>query len=220
MQLTVFNGSPRGKKGNTKILMDKFLDGFRKIAGNDAEVHYLDNREKRKQAARIFANSEAVIVSFPLYSDSTPGLVKEFIESLAPFKGRKGNPKLGFVVQSGFPEGIHTACVERYLEKLARRLRCPYIGTIRKGGVEGIQRKTEKANRPLYRDFETLGESFGRTGSFDPAIVERFKKPERLPRAIFPLFYIMMKFGIMDMGWNRLLKASDAFAKRLDRPFA
>jgi multimeric flavodoxin WrbA len=92
MQLTVFNGSPRGKKGNTKTLMDKFLDGFRKIAGNDAEVHYLDNREKRKQAARIFANSEAVIVSFPLYSDSTPGLVKEFIESLAPFKGRKGNP--------------------------------------------------------------------------------------------------------------------------------
>ena len=43
---------------------------------------------------------------------------------------REGNPPVGFVVQSGFPEGLHSRYVERYLEKLAARLGSPYLGTI------------------------------------------------------------------------------------------
>ncbi len=199
--------------------MDKFLAGFTRNAGNTAEIYYLSNKDTRKKVPDLFKRSEVVILAFPLYSDCTPGIVKEFIESLAPLKNKAHKTKLGFFVQSGFPEGIHTACVEQYLEKLARRLGCPYIGTIRKGGVEGIQHKSERSNRTLYLDFESLGEKFGKTGAIDPLITERLKKPERFPRAMYPLFLLMMKIGLVDMGWNRQLKANNAFGKRYDRPY-
>jgi len=38
----------------------------------------------------------------------------------------RGNPPLGFIVQSDFPEGLHWRYVERYLEKLAARSGSPY----------------------------------------------------------------------------------------------
>jgi len=49
------------------------------------------------------------------------------------------NPSLGFLVQSGFPEGLHSRYVERYLESWQKRLGCPYLGTIVKGQREGVR---------------------------------------------------------------------------------
>jgi len=53
-----------------------------------------------------------------------PGIVKVFIESLEPLCSREGNPDVGFIVQSGFPEAIHSRYVEKYLEKPSLRLGC------------------------------------------------------------------------------------------------
>jgi len=61
------------------------------------------------------------------------------------------------------------------LKKLARRLHAPYLGTVVKGGVEGIQIKPPLLNRSLRRDFVRLGRRFGETGAFDPQIVARLK---------------------------------------------
>ena len=88
---------------------------------------------------QAFAGAECVLLGFPLYTDAMPGMVKHFIEALEPLAGRKDNPSLGFLVQSGFPEGLHSRYVERYLEKLAERLGCPYLGTIVKGNGEGVR---------------------------------------------------------------------------------
>ena len=42
MKLTIFNGSPRGKVSNTKVLVDQFLDGFMKGSGNSYKIVYLN----------------------------------------------------------------------------------------------------------------------------------------------------------------------------------
>ena len=68
-----------------------------------------------------------------------PAIVKQFIEALEPLKNRENNPPMGFIVQSGFPEALHSRYVEHYLQKLAARLNAPYLGTIVKGGGEGIR---------------------------------------------------------------------------------
>ena len=54
-----------------------------------------------------------------------------------------GSPRskksLVFIVQSGFPEAIHSVCIEKYLKKFTSKLNCTYLGTVIKGGVEEIQ---------------------------------------------------------------------------------
>jgi multimeric flavodoxin WrbA len=40
--LTVFNGSPRGSKGNTPLMLNQFGEGFASIAGHTWEIHNLN----------------------------------------------------------------------------------------------------------------------------------------------------------------------------------
>ena len=58
MKLTVFNGSPRGRKSNTRIVLEHFLKGFSETEGNKHEVYYLNRVKEEDQFTRAF--SEAV----------------------------------------------------------------------------------------------------------------------------------------------------------------
>ena len=196
MRLTVFNGSPRGKKSNTKVLLDHFLEGFVATHWNTYELAYLIHVKEAKKFFTLFQNAEEVILAFPLYTDAMPAIVKTFIESLEPLCGCAGLPGIGFIVQSGFPESRHSRYIERYLEKLAGRLGCQYKGTVIKGGVEAIRidplldkrlhkwiskigKATDLAgvghllnNENLSKIFYMLGKTYGKTGEFDKEIVK------------------------------------------------
>ena len=239
MRLTVFNGSPRGRSSNTRRLLGFFLEGFSRIPGNEFEITYLVDR-RPDEALKRFRQAKHVLIAFPLYFDAMPAMVKDFIESLAPLRKRASNPSLGFIVQSGFIEPTHSRAVKRYLAKLARRLGCPYRGTVIKGGGEAVRIVSLRQNLlgkaifwlagktdiggfghllstdKLKQMFFELGQSFGRTGHFDPALVARLARPEKLNRFHFWL----AKTVVERFYWNRLLKKNKAFSKRFDRPFA
>src|SRR5512147_762358 len=166
-RLTLFNGSPRGKRGNTPIFLREFAQGF----GGESEMHHLIQVKQREQHVQAFTEAECAWIGFPLYTDSMPGSVKHFFEALEPLVGRKGNPPVGFIVQSGFPEGLHSRYVERYLEKLAARLGSPYLGTIVKGGGEGVRIMPPEMTRSLFDDLRTLGAGLRREGRLDPEVL-------------------------------------------------
>lgn len=219
MKLTVFNGSPRGRRSNTRILVELFLKGFSETKGNNHEVYYLNRVQEQDQFIQAFSEAECVLLAFPLYTDSMPGVVKLFIEALEPFAGRKNNPALGFIVQSGFPEAAHSRMVERYNEKLASRLGCPYLGTIVKGGVEGIQVQPPKMTAKLFTRFYKLGRVFGRDGSFDKILVEQLAKPERLSQIVLLLLQLLKPTGLLNFFWNRQLKKNGAYSRRHAAPY-
>jgi NAD(P)H-dependent FMN reductase len=219
MRLALFNGSPRAARSNTRILIDWFLEGFLRGEGNQAEVHHVNRVRLREEQVQRFAAAEQVIVAFPLYHDSVPGILKHFIEALEPLCQRAPNPPLGFVVQSGFPEARHSRAVERYLAKLARRLHAPYLGTVVKGGVEGIQIKPPWMNRSLRRDLVRLGQRFAETGAFDPQIVARLARPERLPLSSRLFLQAFGRTDAANFYWSTQLKKNGAFERRFARPF-
>lgn len=70
-------------------------------------------------------------------------VVKTYIEAFKPrvdiAKAEGANPILGFMVQSGFPEALHSRLLQRNLEKLVRRLCASYAGTVVRGGGEALQ---------------------------------------------------------------------------------
>ncbi len=148
-----------------------------------------------------------------------PGVVKNFIEALEPLRGRENNPPIGFLVQSGFPEGLHSRYVERYLEKLALRLGSPYLGTIVKGGGEGTRINPPEATQGLFEKLISLGSSFASSGQLDSAILKEIAKPERYPLALNPIFRLFLRLPIAHGYFDRMLKENDAFERRFDAPF-
>ena len=218
MRLTVFNGSPRVEKSNTKILLERFLEGYSQNPANSHELFYL-RKEEPSEMAEVFGEAENVLLAFPLYVDCMPALVKSFIEGLEPLCGREGNPAMCFLVQSGFPEAAHSRYVQRYLEKLSRRLGSEYLGTMVKGGVEGIQAKPPWMNRKLFGYFHDLGEGFGENGRLDRDILRKLAQPERLSGPRLAAIKIALKTGLVDIYWKLMLKKNDAFDKRFDCPY-
>ncbi len=214
MRLTVFNGSPRGKDSNTGILLEQFTNGFMTTDGNSYELAYLVQTKKQGEFVQLFSEADHVLLAFPLYTDAMPGIVKTFIESLEPFCDKKGNPDIGFIVQSGFPESAHSRYVARYLEKLAERLGCVCKGTIIKGGVEGIQGQPALMTRKLFKSFYQLGKYFGYTREFDDDIVRRLARPEKVNK----LHSLMLKYIGTNLYWNPMLKKNNAYSKRFARP--
>jgi hypothetical protein len=184
--------------------------------GNSYELAYLVRVKDRESFIKLFKEAEHVLLAFPLYFDAMPAVVKTFIESLEPLCRRKGNPDIGFIVQSGFPESIHSRYVERYLEKLAKRLGCKYKGTVIRGGVEGIRATPDRMNRQLFKSFYELGKAFGETGEFDKQIVFKLAQPERLTK----FYFWIIRLVTHKLYWDKILKENNAFEKRFARPYA
>jgi multimeric flavodoxin WrbA len=118
MKLAIFNGSPRLKKSNSKILIEHFLKGYHKRSDESPSVGYLANLKRLEQNVELFKNSEIVLIIFPLYTDCMPGVVKEFFEKIYESGNYSAKKKIGFIVQSGFPEMIHSVWVEKYSKAL------------------------------------------------------------------------------------------------------
>jgi NAD(P)H-dependent FMN reductase len=220
MKLTVFNGSPKGKESNTKFLVDLFLAGFESLDGNSSELFYLNRVGEVEQFRQAFSEAEAVLLAFPLYTDAMPGLVKAFIEALEPLCGREGNPLIGFMVQSGFPEAVHSRYVEQYLEKLADRLGCAYAGTIIKGNGGSVRTMPPLMTRQLFKTFHQVGKSFGRTRQFDRRMLAKLAGPEPYPRWLSTLTKLK-DLPFINLFWIIQLLQNGAYTykRRSARPY-
>ncbi len=218
-RLTIFNGSPRGRRGNTPILLDQVATGFRSVPDRSVDLIHLNRTREAGRWLDAVAQAECVWLGFPLYTDAMPGLVKGFIEHLEPLVGRTSNPPIGFLVQSGFPESAHSRYVERYLAKLAQRLKAPYLGTIVKGGGEGVRLMPETTNRQLFKALQTLGRSLALEGRLDPQSLRDVAGVERYPALLAPVFRLFVNTSWATGYWDEQLKRNGVFERRFDRPF-
>jgi multimeric flavodoxin WrbA len=214
-RLTLFNGSPRGRKGNTPIFLGEIAKGF----DGPNEIHHLVRLKETDKMVQSFAEAECVIIGFPLYTDSMPGIVKFFMEALEPLVGRANNPPVGFVVQSGFPEGLHSRYVERYLEKLAARLGSPYLGTVVKGNGEGVRMMPPEMNKDLFANLQKVGASLAANGCFDSAALQAIAKPERFPAILGPIFRVFLRLPMAHSYFDNMLKQNGVYEQRFARPF-
>ena len=219
-RLTLFNGSPRGRKGNTPILLTQFGEGFASLPAHAYELHHLNRLKDTARFVQAWAEAECVWLGFPLYTDAMPGMVKAFIEALEPLRGRPGNPPVGFLVQSGFPEAAHSRHIERYLQKLAARLSSPYLGTIVKGSGEGVRLMPEQSNQALFTAMQRLGRGLAETGGLEVEMLQQVAKPESYPAYLAPFFKIFVRTSTASWYWDSQLKQNGAYERRFARPYA
>lgn len=217
MQLLIINGSPRGTKSNSKIFLDYFTKGvISSILFQSVEVCYLNKIKSHKQFIEQFKASSHIVIAFPLYTDSMPGIVMNFIELLPHCP----NKTVGFIIQSGFPEAEQSMYVERYLEKLAKRMEWNYAGTIIKGGVEAMSIFPKFSKLGMYKNLFRIGQDFGKTGLFNAKIVARMKNPFKHKKIELAASNFMISFGLVAFYWNLHLAKNKAIRKRSDTPYA
>jgi NAD(P)H-dependent FMN reductase len=216
MKIAIINGSPRGKNSNSRLLTDHFMAGLEKADLTvEYETFYLMNQYQTQDAIDSCLRSDMILMAFPLYTDAMPGIVKLFFEKLPSFSGKK----IGYMVQSGFPEAIHCFYLEKYLEIFTRKLGATYLGTVPRGNVEGIKDRSARMNKGLYSKYFKLGQYFGTKGEFNPKIIRELKKPFVLPPVARVFCNLVLKTGLSDYGWNRHLKLNNAFPARNARPY-
>ena len=204
-------------KSNSTILVNQFLKGYSNSGKYHSPIQYMAATRKNDKHLLVAQEADTLLFIFPLYTDAMPGQVKYFFESLSgiDMKGKT----VGFIVQSGFPEAYHSVFLERYLEKLTRRLDCQYLGTVIKGGAEGIQMMPPYMTRRLYIRFFKLGRYFALSGAFNQKIVKKLRTPYRMNALRRSIFKIMMATGTANFYWNVKLKANHVYEKRFACPY-
>lgn len=219
MQLLTINGSPRGKKSNSKVLIETILQGANGIDNFTSNVEYLNDFKSYDQILQSISKAETIIFVFPLYTDSMPGSMMKFIETLKKSPEHIENKKIGFIVQSGFPEMHHSVYIQKYLSKLIKRLKCENIGSAILGGIEGIQARSEESNKELTDNLREIGKKIASDGFIDAQIVDRISQTYKF--SLIKAFLAKILFKIMKSHpyWDRQLKANNAFDHRYDQPY-
>ena len=103
MKLTVFNGSPKGKRGNTYVMVEAFLEGFREAGGEGEHVLLVEKKIKPCTACGTcwvktpgecvqdddmealvpkILDSDILCFATPLYVDNVTGMMKDFMDRL------------------------------------------------------------------------------------------------------------------------------------------
>ncbi|MBK1809812.1 hypothetical protein JHL18_04045 [Clostridium sp. YIM B02505] len=147
-KICFINGSPRGKNSASMT----FIDELCKITSdtiNEIKHFSLNGQLVYEEVA----TSDAIVIAFPLYVDTLPSSVIEFLEALHPFaKNSTKETKIYAIVNCGFFEGIQTKNAIALIENF-----CLKTGLIWRFGVgigAGEFMKSTKDIIPLNSDIK------------------------------------------------------------------
>ncbi len=103
MKLTVFNGSPKGRRGNTYVMVEAFLEGVREAGVEGEQVFLADlkinpctacgtcwvrtpgecvQNDDMKALVPKILDSDILCFATPLYVDNVTGMMKNFMDRL------------------------------------------------------------------------------------------------------------------------------------------
>jgi multimeric flavodoxin WrbA len=201
-------------------MLARLAEGWTEAGGGSVEILHLARRADLERAVAAYAEADVLMLGMPLYTDAMPAIVKDWIERLEPRVGMAGNPRMAFLVQSGFMESLHSRPLERYLAKLASRLGGGYAGTIVRGEGEALQSMPDEASEKMWERLRALGAQLARTGQFDPETLEKVSLIERMSPTVAALASLAVKLPIVQSYWNGPLKKNGVWDRRFAAPYA
>ena len=105
MKITVFNGSPRGKRSITNMIVNEFIEGAKKASAEVENIFLVDKKieccrgcftcwvktpgkcvinDDMEKLISKFVSSNIVVFATPLYVDNVSGIMKNFMDRLIP----------------------------------------------------------------------------------------------------------------------------------------
>ncbi len=216
MHVLIINGSPRVKKySNTDKILEKFTEGLCEN-GTSFEQYEISDKGSWDKIRQAYNENTNILIALPLYVECIPGLLMEFLETLTP---KSDGTRMAFILQSGFAEGVQLRCGEAYLEILARRLGCEYMGTLVKGDNFSIRFFEGKQREKVTVPYTQMGREFAEKGDFRSEACKKFTGPEVFPAYVRVIIGFVFK-TLAKKGFAKIA-AGIGCDKALDyRPYA
>ncbi|XMB71662.1 NAD(P)H-dependent oxidoreductase [Mycoplasmatota bacterium WC30] len=216
MSLIVYNGSPRGERSNSSVIVSWFLEGYGK---ENVEIRFLKNFNHHRSYAEEMSKYNQVLMVFPLYVDGMPGQVKNFFEILSTFKETLKDKQVAYIIHSGFSDGIQCGTLEQYLIRFSNIMHFDNHGVIVIPGSEGFRLYPPSMVKRKKEAVSSLAVSYKANEPFNKSDLNLlFGKEKSSAFSIF-IYKLLSLFGITNMYWNSRLKKNKAYKNRFDAPY-
>lgn len=138
-------GSFKGLKSTSHSIGLYLLDKLEKqgVITSKAHIHRsMKSQEKQQELIEMIADTDLVILSCPLYIDSLPSPVIQFMELMARIGKPSRSQTFMAIVNSGFPEPSQGKTAVENLRHFAREVGFEWAGGFSIGGGGGIDGKS------------------------------------------------------------------------------
>ena len=194
MHVVVINGSPRTREfSNTAKIIKSFVKGI-VAKGVTYELYSLSDRKEWETAREAFLTSDRIIFALPMYVESIPSLMLEFLDTLPA--QRENTAELSFILHGGFDEGYQFRLCEKLLKSITHRLGCNYGGCLIKGGSFMLRLFESVKVERMTSQYIWMGKSYAKHGSFVTAEAKRFTGPERYPWLVRQIASLFLKLVV------------------------
>ncbi len=141
----VLIGSPKGKTSTSASLGTYLIEQLKELDVSCEQRSIYPLLRKQNDLPEVFhtiAGVDHLIIAFPLYIDTLPAGVIEFLELFLDFLKHNPlnrKPEFSVIINCGFPEAAHARVAVRNCEEFARQAHFAWKGaiTLGMGGVFG-----------------------------------------------------------------------------------
>ena len=194
MHVVIINGSPRTNEfSNTAKILHSFVKGLKK-EGVTYEIYSLSNYKEWDSARNAFLTNDKIIFALPMYVESIPSLMLEFIDTLSEERNRPAD--LAFILHGGFDEGYQFRLCEKLLKSITVQLGCNYGGCLIKGGSFMLRLFEKDKVERMTKQYTKMGISYARYGNFVTIEAKRFTGPERYPWLVRQIAGLFLKLVV------------------------
>ncbi len=198
MHLVIINGSPRSNSNsNSELIINSFLDGYCNV-DNTYELFNVSNKSTWKKAKISFETNFNIIIVLPLYAESLPSILLEFLETLSDTSyDEKRN--ISFILHSGFIEACQRRCCETILKQIPGYIGGNFAGILSKGDTFPLWLYPEDKLKDLLIDFEKMGVYYAVNNNFFGKEVERITGSEYIAESEAKIINRVIKFVLYDL---------------------
>lgn len=194
MHIVIINGSPRHRQfSNTAKILQAFIKGY-EAEGNTCELYSLSCRNEWEAARKAYLSNEKIIFALPMYVESIPSLMLEFLDSLPT--ERQLPAELSFILHGGFDEGYQFRLCEKLLTSVTTQLGCSYGGCLTRGGSFMLRLLSDTEVEKMTRAYIAMGRSYAWNGDFLTPAARKFTGTERYPWLVRQLSALVLKLVV------------------------
>lgn len=210
IECLLLSGSPRGKKSTSYVTLE-YLQRQLEERGHLSELFVLSNASKdeailkRIRASIISANH--VVLAAPLYVDSLPSHVIEFLEKIVSGRNSmslQNTPKFTAIINSGFPEASQNILALEICKQFSREAQFEWMGGLPFGGGAAIDGTPLELSgfrgRHVRPAIELLADAISNNEVVPESAIELMNKPV-IPKRL----YIMAS----QSRWKRIAKRNN-----------